>query len=355
MSASGTFTNGRTRARVEAELRVVGNSLEIRDPHDNLLLAQWAYADMQPIQPLKPGRPVKKLRLVCNNDPEARLLIDDPTLIALLQKANRALRPPRKPLPPWALGLMTGGGVLFALGLLVECLVAASGLMARNLPLSWEIAVDQRLSNHLIRSLGSACTGAGGQAALDSLGQRFDRDATRNAPIRLRVVKTPAIDAYAVPGGTIVITSGMIGDVESADQLAAVVAHELAHLDLHHTSERIIHRTDFGMILLAVSDMALPFTTTSLETLRRLPYDHQEEAEANALGQALLQKADISVLSLGSYFRLQDQHQRTRGFPSDFQANHPTQAKRPEPQGIQPFSRPALTDREWQSLRNICS
>ncbi len=355
MSASGTFTSGRTRSRVEAELRVVGNSLEIRDPRDKLMLAQWAYADMMPIQPLKPGRPVKRLRLVCHNDPEARLLIDDPAMIALLQKANRALRPPRRPLPPWARKVAAGLGALLILGALLECLVAAAGPLARSLPPSWERTVDRRLADHLIGFLGGACNGPGGQAALDTLGQRFDRDAARNLPVRLRAVKMSAINAFAIPGGTIVVTSGLLDDVETADQLAAAIAHQLAHLDLNHTAEHIIHRTGLGMMALAAFDTVLPFSTAALENLQSLSYSRQEEAEAYVLGEALLQKADIPVQSMGSYFRLQELRERTRGRPTDFQAAHPVPRKRQEQQGIQPFSRPAASDRDWSLLRNICS
>jgi hypothetical protein len=355
LSASGTFTNGRTRARVEAELRVVGSSLEIRDPRDNLLLAQWAYADMQPIQALKPGQIVKKLRLVCSNDPEARLLIDDPALISLLQKANHALRPPRRPLPPWLGTLAAGLGVLLVLGLLLECLVAAVGPIARSLPPDWEIAVDQRLTHHLLRSFGGACSGAGGQTALDSLGQRFDRDATRNVPVQLRVVSSPLVNAFALPRATVIITAGMLENVETADQLAAVVAHQLAQLDLGQTTKHIIDRSNLGMMMLAMSETVLPFTTTALTDLMRLSYDPEEESVAYGVSQDLLQKADIPVQSLGSYFRMQEQHETTHGLPTDFRNEHPITGQHAEPLGIQPFARPALTDRQWLSLRNICS
>lgn len=355
MGASGIFTNRRTNARVEADLRIVGNSLEIRDPRDNLLLAQWAYADMTPARPLRPGRPIRKLRIVCHDDADAHLLIDDPELIALLQKANHGLRPPRKPLPPWVRKAAAGVGGILLLALLLQGLAAAAGPLSHLLPLSWETAAQQRMADHLLHFVGGACTGSGGQAALDSLGQRFDRDATRTLPLRLRAVKTPAIDIYAIPKGTLYVTSGMIADTETPDQLAAVIALQLAHLDLGHTADHIAQQTDVGLLILVSIDMAPSFVKTSLTRLLQLDYTPQEETEAIDLAQKLLQKADISIQSLGSYFRLQEQHQRARKQASDFQHRHPIPAKRQDPQGFQPFSRPALTDREWQSLRNICS
>ena len=353
VSNGGIFTNGRG-AKVDADLRAISGGLEIRDPRDNLMLALWAYADMAPIRPLKAGRPVKKLRLVCPKDPESRLDVSDPALIALLQKANRALRPPRKPLPPWVWRGAAGLAALILIWLLLESLTFIAGPLARNAPVSWETGVGQRLADHLIHRLGGACGASGGQAALDSLAQRFDYDATRPSPVRLRVVKSAEINASALPGGIVIITAGMIHDVETTDQLAAVVAHLLAHLDLHHVSQRIIEHAGFGMAILIASTTALPFTSALLADLQHLSYSRQEETEANALTQSLLIKADIPAQSMGSYFRLQELRERKRGFPTDFQSAHPNPGKRQESQGFQPFTRPALSEAEWLSIRNIC-
>jgi len=354
LSISGTFTNGRSGAKVDADLRAITGGLEIRDPRDNLMLALWAYADMAPIRPLKAGRPVKKLRLVCQKDPESRLDVSDPALIALLQKANRALRPPRKPLPPWIWRGAVGLAALILIWLLLESLTFIAGPLARGVPVSWEASLGQRLADHLIHRLGGACGASGGQAALDSLAQRFDHDATRSSPVRLRVVKSPEINAYALPGAIIVITAGMLHDVETTDQLAAVVAHLLAHLDLHHVSQQVIERAGFGMAILIASATAFPFTNAALADLQHLSYSRQEESEANALTQSLLVKADIPAQSMGSYFRLQELREKRRGVPTDFQSAHPSPGKRQEQQGFQPFTRPALSEAEWLSVRNIC-
>ncbi|HXP96094.1 MAG TPA: M48 family metalloprotease [Telmatospirillum sp.] len=354
VSNGGIFINGRTGAKVDADLRAIGGGLEIRDPRDNLMLALWAYADMAPIRPLKAGRPVKKLKLVCQKDPDSRLEVSDPALIALLQKANRALRPPRKPLPPWAWRGAAGLAAVILIWFFLESLTLVAGPLASSLPVSWETSVGQRLADHLIQRLGGACGASGGQAALDSLAHRFDHDAARPSPTRLRVIKTAEINAYAFPDGIVVITAGLIHDVETTDQLAAIVAHQLAHLDLHHVAQHIIEHAGLGMAFLIASTATLPFTNAALTDLQHLSYNRREEDEANALTQSLLTKADIPAQSMGSYFRLQELHEKKRGVPTDFQAAHPTSGKRQETQGVQPFSRPALNDAEWLSVRHIC-
>lgn len=354
MSLSGIFTNGKTNARLEANLKVVGNSLEIRDPRDNLLLAQWAYADMTPARPLRPGRTVKKLRVICHNDPETHLLIEDAGLITLLQKANHGLRPPRKPLPPWIRKVAAGLGGIVLLILSLQVLLALAGPIARALPAGWEATLNDRLARHLLLSLGNACTGPGGQAALESLAQRFDRDATRGQPVLLRAVRGASIDIFAIPKATMFVTQGMLAEAENADELAAVVALELAHMDLRHTAEHIARQADLGLLILAATDYLPPFVQEPLAAHLQVTYSPEEEIQAIETAQKLLEKADISIQSLGSYFRLQEQRQRVRKQPSDFQTHHPIPAKRQEAQAFQPFTRPALSDREWQSVRTIC-
>jgi hypothetical protein len=128
----------------------------------------------------------------------------------------------------------------------------------------------------------------------------------------------------------------------------------LAHLDLHHTAKQVIGHTGFALIMLATLGEFPPVTDAPLRDLQHLSYNRHEENDANVLAQALLKNADIPAQSLGSYFRLQELREKTRGFPSDFQTAHPTLGKRQEAQGEQPFSRPALNDHEWQSLRRMC-
>jgi Zn-dependent protease with chaperone function len=355
LSISGIFINGRTGAKTEVDLRIIKTSLEIRDPRDNLMLALWALGDIEPVRPLKAGRRVKRLRMLCRNDPESRLDVENPETIALLQKANRTLRPPRRPLPRWARWVAVAAAALFAFWLLLELMTAAAGPLTRGLPSSWETGVGQRLAVHLIRRLGGVCGASGGQAALDSLGQRFDRDASQNPPVQLFAVKATEINSFALPGRIVIVTAGMIRDIETPEQFAGMVAHQLAHIDLGHTARHIVKQTGFGMAVLATIGPPLPFANAALSDVLVLSYNRQEEAEANVFGQALLKKADISAQSIGSYFRLLDLREKSQGFPTGFQEAHPSPGKRQETQAVQPFSRPPLSDREWQSLRGICN
>jgi len=87
---------------VKAHLRATAKGLEIRDPKDGLLLALWAYGDLCPVDAASPGKPVKVLHLTCRADPDARLTVAAPKMVARLRPALSAS--PRRLWLVWALG-----------------------------------------------------------------------------------------------------------------------------------------------------------------------------------------------------------------------------------------------------------
>lgn len=57
-------------------------------------------------------------------------------------------------------------------------------------------------------------------------------------PYRIQLIEHGAINAFALPGGDVFVTTGMMDFAESEAELAAVIAHEMAHVDLRHCIER---------------------------------------------------------------------------------------------------------------------
>lgn len=55
---------------------------------------------------------------------------------------------------------------------------------------------------------------------------------------QFRVINSAAINAFALPGGQIFVTIGMLNFIQSEAELAAILGHEIAHVDLRHCIER---------------------------------------------------------------------------------------------------------------------
>lgn len=114
----------------------------------------------------------------------------------------------------------------------------------------------------------------------------------------LKILDTNAINAMAIPGGTIYVTKGLLAAVESDDELAGVLAHEIAHNSLRHakrlaTKEGAISLTQLATLLIAIyanKDGEIPAgqLIAASEMLKQAlingyTVDLEIEADANAL------------------------------------------------------------------------
>jgi predicted Zn-dependent protease len=90
------------------------------------------------------------------------------------------------------------------------------------------------------------------QAYVDRLGQALARDSERPAlPWSFRVVDDPTPNAFALPGGYIFVTRGLLGMMRNEAELVSVLGHEIGHVTARH-SVTIISRAQLAQIGLGV-------------------------------------------------------------------------------------------------------
>ena len=68
-------------------------------------------------------------------------------------------------------------------------------------------------------------------------------------PFNFQVVNAVYVNAYAFPDGTIAITRGMLAEMEDEAQLAAVLGHEIAHVNCGHTASAMSKGTVYGLLV----------------------------------------------------------------------------------------------------------
>lgn len=105
---------------------------------------------------------------------------------------------------------------------------------------------------------------------------------------KFHIVDMGVINAFAIPGGHIYITRPMLDFLETEAELAAILGHEITHVDMRHCIERFQYQLQLERILPG----QLADLTGLVHRLLAIGYSKQEEHEADVGGLALIGNAD---------------------------------------------------------------
>lgn len=143
------------------------------------------------------------------------------------------------------------------------------------------------------------------------------------------VPRDPRANAFAVPGGFVYVNAGLLGRVQSEDELAAVLAHEVAHVNAHHiarqqeASQLLGYAQLLGM-LASVVQPAVGAVTAAANSSVQLRYRRELEQEADYLAVPYLEKAGYDPAGLADFFeRLLAEQRREPSSPPPYLLSHP--------------------------------
>jgi len=128
------------------------------------------------------------------------------------------------------------------------------------------------------------------QAYVDSIGQALARNSHQpNLEWHFTVLDDPVVNAFAIPGGYIYITRGILAHLGSEAQLAGVLGHEIGHVTARHSAQRITQQQVAGLGLGLASIFSEGFRPYSEAAqtglgLLFLKYGRDDENQADALG-----------------------------------------------------------------------
>lgn len=313
-----------------------------------------------PLKAISIDRHGGEVRLSWKGDRDARLILPEAEWIALAGAADGAVgrRDRRREIA--LIGALAAAGAAVA-GFVFFGMPVLSGPLARATPTGYEAQMGENFDAQLAVAFPS-CGGEAGQRILSDLGDQIGGYADTSFTIRVRAVQAPMINAFALPGGPILITDDLIRDLESPDELAAVVAHEVAHIEQRHVMQAVWRLLGMGMVLDAVvggGSGAGQQAVLLAGQVTDLNYSRAAEAEADARGMELLHARGMSSQGMASFFARLEEGGGGRGEgarpAAEFLSTHPDGGRRVR--AARAMERPgsaALDDGQWAQVKAAC-
>lgn len=200
-----------------------------------------------------------------------------------------------------------------------------------------EIAIGLRSAPQMAQQHGGLYPDQALQNKVDEIGQRLvNLSIARNTPYQydFHLLRDPnTINAFALPGGQVFITYGLLKRLENEDQLAGVLGHEIGHVVGRHSAERIAKQNlTQGIIngVLVGSDggMGAAQTAQMIGNLVNMKYGRDDELESDDLGVRFMIDAGYQPEEMIGVMKILKAASDNR--TPEFQSTHPDPENRIE-------------------------
>ena len=216
--------------------------------------------------------------------------------------------------------LLAGLSYFFVLPPLAE-------FLASKMPIGMEIQLGDKMYDQVMQSY--------------NINQRLTKEANEywramhvSSPyiVNITVVNNSEPNAFALPGGQIIVYDGIIREMNDYDELAGLLAHEYSHVRLHH-STRMMSRNLAGYLFISLllkdASGTLAVLVTNANSLKELSYSRGLEHQADEGGYDMLQSVHINPDGMLKLFKTLNSYQSKIGLSvPKFISTHPLTEER---------------------------
>lgn len=162
-----------------------------------------------------------------------------------------------------------------------------------------EIALGQQSVRQLIQEYGGLYANNDVQSQVEAIGNDLVQNSFANDTpwqFQFYVLNQPdVINAFALPGGPVFITTGLLSQLETEDQVAGVLAHEIVHVLARHSAQRLAQAELTNGLIGAVSvssgDANAAQTAAVIGQLVNMQYGRDDELQSDTLGVCVMREA----------------------------------------------------------------
>lgn len=372
MQGRGRFFDGQSAAQHDVTCALSDDRMALIISGDTLAAPlRWSLADLRATGDHAEERQIVLTRHVETTDESprdpARLIVDDAEMVAWLRRTRPNLH--RRDLRRGT-GLRVARNLGLALGavalMLFVILPAMAGTLARIIPLEREIAFGKSVTAQMERFLGGSdigdlhCEAPQGRAALDRMVARLTHDQQIGYDLNVLVFDHPMVNAFAAPGGQVVLMRGLLDEASGPDAVAAVLAHEIGHV-VNRDATRAALRSvgSAGLLSLLIGDVTGGAILVAVgDQMLNASYSREAETEADLYALRLLNEAGISSEGMGDFFDSIAGMQAEGLTLPEYLATHPATDARAtrarENARAQEATTPVLAASDWAALQTIC-
>jgi predicted Zn-dependent protease len=357
IKAPAQFFDGETALTHRVEVMLEGDRLSISG---NSIGAPrtWPLKTLGAAVKAEAERP---LRLRNEASPGERLIIEDKTMIELLISRAPQITRPVGTRTVLHFAALTAAGLLIVAALGYAIVSMLPPAVAHLMPEEWR----QRLGRQAERSfVGSypECKSPDGLRALGILGNRLYAGNADIAPdFTVTIHNMPVINAFALPGGRIVLSGRLIRAAATPEEVAGVLAHELGHVNNRDPEIAVVRFTGLQVLISLATGSDGGSVLSSLAGIAALlRYTRAAEIKADEYAQMLLNEARIDPLGLKRFFQSIKKIEEAARLPigplGNILSTHPATEERIE--RIKPLRHgpalPVMSEADWQRLKAIC-
>ncbi len=295
----------------------------------------------------------------------ARLIVTDPDWLAWLHVTHDDLFTRDLHKGTWRKVITRSAMAVAAVVLMLFVILPRmADTLADILPIERETAFGKSVTAQMERFLGGKtigalhCSNEKGQAALERMMARLSQGADLQYDINITVFDHEMLNAFAAPGGQIVLMRGLLEQAGSADAVAAVLAHEIGHVESRDATRGALRSAgSAGLLSLVLGDFSGGTAVLLIaEHAFQASYTREAESAADVFAIEMLNKAQVSSDGMAQFFDLIGGEGGLE-LPEYF-STHPASDGRAvrarRNSDDQDVTRPVLSESDWQDLLTIC-
>ncbi len=198
-----------------------------------------------------------------------------------------------------------------------------------------EIALGQQSAPQIIDQYGGLFPDDNQQRRIDTIGFRLVNESIANDTpweFEFYVLNDPqTINAFALPGGQIFITMGLLSRLDTDDEVAGVLAHEIVHVLARHSAQRIakseLSNGLVGAVGVASGDASASQTAAVVAQLVNMKYGRDDELQSDTIGICLMIDANYNPQGMIEVMRVLEAASGGQSQP-EFFSSHPNPENR---------------------------